>query len=269
MNPRLVWVPVLLLGLAGLYILFFPLPSPALCFWGWGGLGSEIALKNCAWNTSREGSGRFLLPALFGLALLVAAAWSAAVLLGVRVRIATTIAAAILAVAGSLALLAFSASVDTNRLPVQTAAPVAIRPTDQPPALGSLFDPPPPYPGYQWTRNGVPISNYELTTAAGPEHCGLQSATFLTIGWPPGTVSTSAAQARLYIRDPRGVITERPYRQRLDLHAMLPSDARPTGYRYGPLEIYLSPSDQDEAIYVVGPSGAERWPRSDPMTLCI
>ena len=33
------------------------------------------------------------------------------------------------------------------------------------------------------------------------------------------------------------------------------------------VEIHLSPSDQDEYIYVVGPIGAERWPRSDLMTL--
>jgi len=40
------------------------------------------------------------------------------------------------------------------------------------------------------------------------------------------------------------------------------------GYRYGAIELYLNPSDQDEAIYVVSPTDVERWPRSDPMTLC-
>lgn len=42
----------------------------------------------------------------------------------------------------------------------------------------------------------------------------------------------------------------------------------PTGYTYDSIQVYLSPTDQDEAIYVVGPFGSERWPRSDPMTLC-
>lgn len=58
-------------------------------------------------------------------------------------------------------------------------------------------------------------------------------------------------------------------RDRLDLNARLPSDARPTGYMYRDVQIYVSPSDQDEAIYVVGRAGTERWPRSDPMTLCV
>jgi hypothetical protein len=53
------------------------------------------------------------------------------------------------------------------------------------------------------------------------------------------------------------------------LRATLPSDARPTGYRYGDtLQLYVAASDQDSAVYLVAPGGAERWPRTDPMTLC-
>jgi hypothetical protein len=146
-----------------------------------------------------------------------------------------------------------------NLLGIRTASPFA--------SVGVAFDPPPSYPGYQWTRHGHPVSPDELVTAAGPAHCGWQSATYLTMGWPLGTVSTTAAQARLYIRDPNGVVSSF-YRQLLVIHATLPSDAQPTGYSYGSIEVYLSPSDQDQAIYVVGPGGAERWPRSDPMNLC-
>jgi hypothetical protein len=58
------------------------------------------------------------------------------------------------------------------------------------------------------------------------------------------------------------------YRDGLVRHASLPPDARATGHRHGSIEIYVSPSDQERAIYVVGADGAERWPRSDPMTLC-
>lgn len=132
-----------------------------------------------------------------------------------------------------------------------------------------MFDPPPPAPGYQWTRNGAAVSFSELTTAAGSEHCDSQSATFLRIGWPLGTLAASRLESRQYIRDPQGVIRGKPFRQRLDLRATLPNDARPTGYRYSTAEIHLSPSDQDAYIYVVSPIGAERWPRSDPMTLCF
>ena len=131
----------------------------------------------------------------------------------------------------------------------------------------SLFEATPDYPGYAWTRDGHTVSPEELGTIAGPRHCGWQSATFLNIGWPPGTQSSTAAQARQYIRDPNGV-TPTKLRDSFELHATLPSDARATGYIFEGISIYLSPSDQDSAAYVVGTRSVERWPRSDPMTLC-
>lgn len=132
----------------------------------------------------------------------------------------------------------------------------------------SLFSATPAYPGYVWSRGGQPVTAEEVGTIAGPAHCGWQSATFLTMGWPPGTRSTSSAQARQYIRDQRAVTPLRS-RDRLDLHARLPSDAHGTGYTYRGVEIYLSPSDQDAAVYLVGARTVERWPRSDPLTLCV
>lgn len=143
--------------------------------------------------------------------------------------------------------------------------------SDPPPStegLGAVFDSPPVYPGYTWTREGRPVKPEELGTIAGPAHCEWQSATLLHIGWPVGTLSTSSAQARQYIRDPRGVVRAM-LRDSLELRAKLPSDARPTGYMYGSIQIYVSPSDQDDAIYVVGPNASERWPRSEPMAACI
>ena len=135
-------------------------------------------------------------------------------------------------------------------------------------SVSAAFDSPPSYPGYEWTRNGQPVSNAELGTSAGPNHCGWQSATILHIGWPLGTVSTNAGQARTYIRDPKGVMGE-TYRRDLVAHANVPADARPTGYKLGAIELYLSPVDQDEAIYLVTSGGAERWPRADPFFGCV
>lgn len=135
-------------------------------------------------------------------------------------------------------------------------------------SVAAVFDQPLPYPGYTWTRDRRSVSEFELNTIAGPSHCGWQSATILHIGWPPGTVAPSAAQARQYVRDPKGVLPGYTFRDLLVRNAAVPGDARPVGYRLGAIELYLSPSDQDEAIYVVSPSGAERWPRSDPMTGC-
>jgi hypothetical protein len=134
-------------------------------------------------------------------------------------------------------------------------------------SVSAAFDSPPSYPGYQWTRSGKPVRYEELGTSAGPNHCDWQSATILTIGWPLGTVSANAGEARFYIRDPKGVMGG-AYRQDLVTHAKLPADARPTGYKLGNIEVYLSPSDQDHAVYLATSSGAERWPRANPFYGC-
>jgi hypothetical protein len=67
---------------------------------------------------------------------------------------------------------------------------------------------------------------------------------------------------------PRPSLAPSRLRGLLELHAELPGDAQRTGYQSNGVELYVSPSDQDTAIYLVGDDAAERWPRSDPMTLC-
>ena len=146
-----------------------------------------------------------------------------------------------------------------NILDVRARAPFA--------SVASAFDAPPAYPGYTWSRDGHGVEGIELTTIAGPSHCSWQTATMLFIGWPPGTRAQTSAFSRMYIRDPQGAYSA-TYRDLLVRNATLPADARPTGYRLGPIELYLSPTDQDQGLYVVAPSGAERWPRVDPMGLC-
>jgi hypothetical protein len=152
-----------------------------------------------------------------------------------------------------------AASWQFNVLDVRARAPFA--------SVASAFDAPPGYPGYHWSRNGQTVGEFELTTIAGPSHCGWQSAAMVFIGWPPGTIAPTSAGSRMYIRDPQGVYSAK-YRDLLVRNATLPADARPTGYRLGLIELYLSPTDQDQGLYVVAPSGAERWPRVDPMGLC-
>jgi hypothetical protein len=135
-------------------------------------------------------------------------------------------------------------------------------------SVAVAFDNPPAYPGYQWTRNGQAVPTAELEVSAGPNHCDWQSASILTISWPLGTVAQNSAHSRSYIRDPNGVIGG-TYKQRLVKDAQLPPTAKPTGYKLGSIEVYLSRTDQDEAVYLVAPSGTERWPRADPMFGCM
>jgi len=129
--------------------------------------------------------------------------------------------------------------------------------------VAEVFASPLPYPGYPWTHDGKEVPVLEIVAAAGPAHCGWQSATFLTLGWPLGAQPQTATGARQFIRDPNHAL---PRSLPLDLHSTLLADARPTGYKYGSVELYLSPSDQ--SVYLVLCSTVERWPRSDPMTLC-
>ncbi len=128
-------------------------------------------------------------------------------------------------------------------------------------SVATAFDDPPGYPGYRWTRNGQPAGPEEIVTTAGPDHCSWGSATFLTIGWPPGSKSFTFSGARLYTRDPKGAVAS-SLRDALVRHATLPPDAISTGYRHGVLEIFVSPSEAEQGIYVVSPSDAERWPRN-------
>jgi hypothetical protein len=44
--------------------------------------------------------------------------------------------------------------------------------------VAAAFDLPPVYPGYAWTRDGRFVSEFELVTSAGPDHCGWRSATY-------------------------------------------------------------------------------------------
>ncbi len=133
-------------------------------------------------------------------------------------------------------------------------------------SVASAFDEPPPYPGYHWSRNGERAGESEITTIAGPDHCGWGPAAMMFIGWPPPAVAPTADRARQFIRDPQGVFGAK-FRDGLRRGIQIPSDARTTGYRYGQLEVFVSPSD-DGGIYVASPTDVERWPRSDPMTLC-
>ncbi len=104
----------------------------------------------------------------------------------------------------------------------------------------------------------------ELHVIEGPEHCGWQSAALLRLAWPLGSASTGGEMAtRLYVRDPDGVLPTAGSAP-LDLAATLPEDAAYVGYHRGPWELWVSPSEVDDAVYLVAGEGAviERWPRS-------
>jgi hypothetical protein len=133
-------------------------------------------------------------------------------------------------------------------------------------SVAAAFDYPPKNAGYRWTRNGHAVSPDELDTSAGGSHCNGESVTFLTIAWPPD--SQANRERRQYVRDPRGALGS-TFRNRLKIGGVLPKDAHSLGYRHDRIELFSSPSDDNEAIYVVGPDIVERWPRSDATAGCV
>jgi len=86
----------------------------------------------------------------------------------------------------------------------------------------------------------------------GPSHCDWDSARILVVGEGSGR--------REYVRDEAGVLDEAgDALGEFDDDVALPSDATPTGITRGDLELWMVPDD--EAIYIVAPDHAERWPR--------
>ena len=133
--------------------------------------------------------------------------------------------------------------------------------------VADMFEPAAEDPGPTWTRDGQPVrpsdpTGVEIAVSRGPSHCGWESTTWLSFGWPLGTRATDSRQARTYIRDPQGVISDE-LRAGFQRGPGFPADVRPTGYRTGYVELWLAPSDQDRYAYLVNAedhSDAERWP---------
>lgn len=120
------------------------------------------------------------------------------------------------------------------------------------------------YPGPVW-RNGdrLAVSAEALNVIRGPQHCGWESAAILHVGWPLGRESEDNSQSRQYVRDPQGALPRDVVSTPPDLAAVLPEDAEASGFVTDGLELWISPSEVDEAVYLVTEGGAERWPRAE------
>lgn len=116
-----------------------------------------------------------------------------------------------------------------------------------------------PYPGRPWQRDGAIVRQDVVGASTGPDHCGWESAVFLTVGLPLGTGSRTSNHTRTYVRDPDRVVPGQ--RRTLATSAALPSSAHATGYRLDGVELWLG-ADQTQFAYLVGSVGTdvERWP---------
>ena len=151
----------------------------------------------------------------------------------------------------------------------QSTPPTPAVSSDHITAPATLLPPPStaPFPGIRWTVNGEPATSGSITLRDGGEHCGWNSATFLTIGWPLGVVPKTSAQAREYVRDPKHLFDDEILAPFLP-STTLPSGAFDTGYRYGSDELWVDTATVDQVVYVVRDSIVEQWPRGRELFAC-
>ncbi|MFI1044411.1 hypothetical protein ACH4U3_01120 [Streptomyces griseoruber] len=110
-----------------------------------------------------------------------------------------------------------------------------------------------------WTDSaGKRVPTTTLTSYAGAEHCGWETAHFLGLARGEGY--------RQYVRDPDGVLASVLLTTPYDDDVRMPADAQDTGYRYGHWRLWLT-KDRTTA-YVRTSDGVEAWPLAKEPIAC-
>jgi hypothetical protein len=97
--------------------------------------------------------------------------------------------------------------------------------------------------------------------------CSWDTALFLQVGWPLGTVASTSDATKLFVRDPEGIFAEAES-ERFDAQAELPEDAVDTGFRRGTWGLWTAPSLGDKALFLVNGSTVEKWPLLPAVPQC-
>jgi hypothetical protein len=108
-------------------------------------------------------------------------------------------------------------------------------------------------PGAEWLDADGRSST--IVEFSGSAHCEWQSATFIALG-----------PLQQYVLDPEGVVpsTGRDFVgvEPLPIEMRLPADAEYTGFHHDERELWVSPAEGGDAIYIVSPEVTQRWPRN-------
>jgi len=109
---------------------------------------------------------------------------------------------------------------------------------------------------------GLVLQRYEQVHLITRYWCDEERAAILTIGQPIGA-RIDPLQRYEYVRDPDDAFLDlawlaEPFRSDVDL----PADAVPTGWTNGNIELWVSPSEIERALYVQRGDRVERWPRA-------
>ncbi len=107
-----------------------------------------------------------------------------------------------------------------------------------------------------WTdRDGSRVPTTEVTSFAGAEHCGWQSATFLTLH-----------EDSQFVRDPQGLFGQEWLDATFARDVRLPPTAVDTGYRLNGRRLWLA--KDRSAAYIVTGEATERWPAAKRPIAC-
>lgn len=102
-----------------------------------------------------------------------------------------------------------------------------------------------------WTdRHGKRVPITEINSSVGAAHCDWQKAHFLALG--------EGREAKLYARDPDGVLSDSMLTSPYDGEVRMPAGAHDTGYRYHDWQLWLT--DDPSKAYVRTSDGVEAWP---------
>jgi hypothetical protein len=89
--------------------------------------------------------------------------------------------------------------------------------------------------------------------------CNWETALFLEVGWPLGTVADTPDTTRLFVRDPDGIFADAES-VAFEAQAELPVDAINTGFHRGTWELWTSATIADKAAFLVNGNTVEKWP---------
>lgn len=113
---------------------------------------------------------------------------------------------------------------------------------------------------HRWAdSDGCPVRIDVISQNAGPEHCGWESVTFLSIGDPLGASIATERPGRRFAWDPDNVLVGDPaYAGATIATADLPATAADTGYRDGDSQLWLDDADPS-VLYRVHGATADRF----------
>jgi hypothetical protein len=122
---------------------------------------------------------------------------------------------------------------------------------------------------HRWsTSDGCALRLDVLMTRQGEDACGGEEVADILMGTPLGA-STERSEARTFIRDPNGILTNRRTSEAFDADAELPPNAKATGFQQDDYELWML-RGKDDFVYLVDEEGnVEAWPRPrGPVSVC-